>query len=315
MFGHAQNSSDFLAAIEESHFEALPGRVYAIGYVRSYAAYLGLDAEKLVDRLKAEIAAREPAKDDPAIDLLPQPERKLPQGGRVIAGLVLAALIYSGYYFFALPVRRRSRPSFLFPHDSRLAGLTQKPIAEPPPATVEQRAPILPLPEPIEYPLHWCSPRHPNLRQGFRRSCRRDDATGLGTGIRGSRCGCIADPCRRAGGPQSDLRRSHSCCRRYLSRSEHGRVEADRSGFWSRRGHSRRQFGRLRREGRRNGAGFRSTRRTSSTGGVASSQRRLTLLVAEHFAYKIDRIMRADLSHDVAEWVRNGRAPATRTIC
>jgi cytoskeleton protein RodZ len=49
---------DFLAAIEESRFEALPGSVYAIGYVRSYAAYLGLDAEKLVDRLKVEIAAR-----------------------------------------------------------------------------------------------------------------------------------------------------------------------------------------------------------------------------------------------------------------
>src|SRR5690348_2186886 len=34
-----------LIAIEKNQFEALPGRVYAIGFVRSYAAFLGLDAE------------------------------------------------------------------------------------------------------------------------------------------------------------------------------------------------------------------------------------------------------------------------------
>ena len=45
-----------LIAIEEGRFEALPGRIYAIGFVRSYAAYLGLDAEDCVHRLKAEIA-------------------------------------------------------------------------------------------------------------------------------------------------------------------------------------------------------------------------------------------------------------------
>ncbi len=45
-----------LIAIEEGRFEALPGRIYAIGFVRSYAAYLGLDAEDCVARLKAEIA-------------------------------------------------------------------------------------------------------------------------------------------------------------------------------------------------------------------------------------------------------------------
>src|ERR1700684_1561414 len=43
-----------LIAIEKSCYEALPGRVYAIGFVRSYATYLGLDAETLVARLKAE---------------------------------------------------------------------------------------------------------------------------------------------------------------------------------------------------------------------------------------------------------------------
>src|SRR5262245_5641879 len=46
---------DHLLAIEEGRWDALPGRVYTIGYVRSYAAYLGLDADKLVRRLRIEL--------------------------------------------------------------------------------------------------------------------------------------------------------------------------------------------------------------------------------------------------------------------
>src|SRR5262245_32366074 len=49
---------DLLEAIEESNMEALPGRAYAIGFVRSYADYLGLDPNNAVERLKAEIAGR-----------------------------------------------------------------------------------------------------------------------------------------------------------------------------------------------------------------------------------------------------------------
>ncbi len=48
-----------LIAIENDSFGTLPGRAYAIGFVRSYAAFLGLDAEKLVTRLKAEMAGRD----------------------------------------------------------------------------------------------------------------------------------------------------------------------------------------------------------------------------------------------------------------
>lgn len=44
-----------LIAIENNSFEELPGRAYAIGFVRSYAIYLGLDARVLAARLKAEL--------------------------------------------------------------------------------------------------------------------------------------------------------------------------------------------------------------------------------------------------------------------
>src|SRR5205807_7574576 len=113
-----------LIAIENGCFEALPGRIYAIGFVRSYAAYLGLDAEKLVDRLKAEMAgpnlkrpvigpsapherkdqlkaavagSGNPTEFDTA--LLSPPERTVRI--RVVAGLIMAVVIYSGYHLIA----------------------------------------------------------------------------------------------------------------------------------------------------------------------------------------------------------------------
>src|ERR1700749_585401 len=43
---------DHLEAVEEDKLENLPGRTYAIGFVRSYAGYLGLDASEMVEGFK-----------------------------------------------------------------------------------------------------------------------------------------------------------------------------------------------------------------------------------------------------------------------
>src|ERR1700691_3682921 len=43
---------DHLDALEEDRFEALPGRTYAVGFVRSYSDYLGLDPVQCVGRFK-----------------------------------------------------------------------------------------------------------------------------------------------------------------------------------------------------------------------------------------------------------------------
>lgn len=138
-----------LVAIEEGRFGALPGRVYAIGYVRSYAAFLGLDSEEFVGRLKSEMAARGGARDY-GIDWVPLPERKAAGGGRVLSGLLVVALVYFGYHVFTSPGRTFEQP--VMPVPARLAaeaGLIQKPVAEPPLATVEQPTPSLPPELPI----------------------------------------------------------------------------------------------------------------------------------------------------------------------
>ena len=43
-----------ITAIEENDIEQLPARVYTIGFVRSYAEYLGLDSDKIVAKFKEQ---------------------------------------------------------------------------------------------------------------------------------------------------------------------------------------------------------------------------------------------------------------------
>ncbi|HEX8375164.1 MAG TPA: helix-turn-helix domain-containing protein, partial [Geminicoccaceae bacterium] len=45
----------YLAALEAGELAAIPGRPYAIGFLRAYGGYLGLDGDGLVGRLKAAI--------------------------------------------------------------------------------------------------------------------------------------------------------------------------------------------------------------------------------------------------------------------
>jgi cytoskeletal protein RodZ len=42
----------YLAALEEEDFDSLPGEAYAAGFLRTYAAYLGLDADVYGEELR-----------------------------------------------------------------------------------------------------------------------------------------------------------------------------------------------------------------------------------------------------------------------
>jgi Helix-turn-helix domain len=45
----------FLRAIEDEDWDALPGGVYTRGFIRTYAAYLGLDGERLAEDFRREV--------------------------------------------------------------------------------------------------------------------------------------------------------------------------------------------------------------------------------------------------------------------
>lgn len=89
-----------LDALEKGDISQLPGRVYAIGFVRSYSEYLGLDGDKMVHLFKEQsVGAKK------KVDLsfpVPATESKVPN--RYIVGVSLLALIvllvFITYVFF-----------------------------------------------------------------------------------------------------------------------------------------------------------------------------------------------------------------------
>ena len=132
---------DHLHAVEESNFDALPGRAYAIGFVRAYADYLDLDGALFVERLKTEIAGRSDGREG-VVQVSSPRERKLPPGSLVLAILLILAVIYGAYYLFVAVNRMTAQP--VTPVPARLAeqaGLT-------PPAAAPVSPPAAPTPNP-----------------------------------------------------------------------------------------------------------------------------------------------------------------------
>lgn len=85
-----------LEALEESRYDDLPGRAYAVGFVRSYAEYLGLDSAHIVSRYKAELDG---SHDLPAEVVFPeaQEDTRLPRGTFLIVALIIGVGVYGGY--------------------------------------------------------------------------------------------------------------------------------------------------------------------------------------------------------------------------
>lgn len=89
----------YIEAIEEDRFDDLPGHAYAVGFVRGYAEYLGLDGEDVVRRFKEDSSVP----DQPAELSFPSliPQHGMPRGAVLMVGVVVAALGYGGWYFLS----------------------------------------------------------------------------------------------------------------------------------------------------------------------------------------------------------------------
>ena len=87
---------DHLEAIEAGRVDDLPGRTYAVGFVRSYVEYLGLGAE-YIERFKSEIGGR--GEHSPLKGLPPDAgEGGLPYGWLLMALVVVGVVGYAGYH-------------------------------------------------------------------------------------------------------------------------------------------------------------------------------------------------------------------------
>ena len=83
---------EYLKAIEEGDIEALPGSTYMVGFVKTYAKYLGLDPKQSVRIFKSSTRNREPT--NITVFPSPAPEGKVP--GRVV--IFLTILIGAGIF-------------------------------------------------------------------------------------------------------------------------------------------------------------------------------------------------------------------------
>ncbi len=88
-----------LEAIEQGRVADLPGNAYAVGFVRSYATSLGLDADEVSRRFRAEAheVNRKPELSFPA----PVPQRGVPAMAVVLLGIVIAGGAYVGWYRYS----------------------------------------------------------------------------------------------------------------------------------------------------------------------------------------------------------------------
>ncbi len=89
----------YIEAIESGNFEVLPGVTYAIGFLRSYARYLRLDADDLIQRFKEEVSDITPPADLAFLE--PVSESRVPRGGLVVLAVLLAVAAYGGWYYLS----------------------------------------------------------------------------------------------------------------------------------------------------------------------------------------------------------------------
>jgi cytoskeleton protein RodZ len=89
----------YLMALEAGCLEELPGAVYAIGFMRAYADYLGLDSGEML-RLFKQQSTLLSAKPDLAFPI-PLGESSRSGGGILLVALILAVCAYGGWFYLS----------------------------------------------------------------------------------------------------------------------------------------------------------------------------------------------------------------------
>jgi len=140
-----------LHAIETGDTQSLPARVYAIGFVRSYAEYLGLDGDKIVSLFKSQ---SEPETPDEALKF---PENKIetkapPVGIAVALFVLLCAALVAVFSLGGSPSQKPVEQDIIpeVPKELTVAALEEKqaaiitkPEPEPEPVAEKQKGIVL----------------------------------------------------------------------------------------------------------------------------------------------------------------------------
>lgn len=136
-----------IEAIEEGDFAKMPGRVYAIGFMRAYSEYLGLDGDKMVGLFKTQYNAyaNRPALSFPSV----MAESKLPSPYIIMGSLAVGILLIAFWSIFMLPNHEKEIipevPDILTQSTLPSINVTESQTIETAQAEPEQAAPIEPV--------------------------------------------------------------------------------------------------------------------------------------------------------------------------
>jgi cytoskeleton protein RodZ len=97
MAEHLRINRRYIHALEEGRVKDLPGAAYAVGFVRSYAAALGLDPDEAVRRFR-DVTGGAATKSGELVFPEPVPSRGMPAGALVAVGVVIAIGAYVAWY-------------------------------------------------------------------------------------------------------------------------------------------------------------------------------------------------------------------------
>jgi cytoskeleton protein RodZ len=138
----------YLEALENGRLQELPAPAYVLGFVRSYARALGLDADDMVRRYR-EAAAGATLRKPELIFPEPVPERGIPAGAVMLAGAVLVIGAYAAWYQWSGSNTRTV--DAVPPMPARLERLTAREAARPtidfiPPSPMADESGAVPIP-------------------------------------------------------------------------------------------------------------------------------------------------------------------------
>ena len=90
--------SSYLEAIEAGNYDEIPEPPYGIGFIRSYADYLGLNSARMVQLFKEETDAA--SKNSDYYVMEPQAEVTAPNKKYLLISLAAVFVVYAGWFFY-----------------------------------------------------------------------------------------------------------------------------------------------------------------------------------------------------------------------
>ncbi len=130
---------EFLEALEEMNIKLLPGKAYALAFLRSYARELGIEEKAIVDQFQDECALTRDDEAKPAIRSPTSKPRQRPPWAAA-AALVLIAAGFVGWRAVESQLRSEDEPQVASSAGSASLGSTPASTGEAPTRVVEIRA-------------------------------------------------------------------------------------------------------------------------------------------------------------------------------